>query len=152
MAFSGNPPEFDGALLCLAGKVGEVLSMLGLMGSCFMQAIYAQLSCCWYVQTQSRVRVLHSYMYTPSLLPQPLIFPFFQSKPTQLRRHGAVPSVCTPPNFVVEVVGGVDGFFSLADEFQDGAFVVFAAVDKPLHYAYDDDDEECDDAVVWRCV
>lgn len=34
---------------------------------------------------------------------------------THLRRHCAVPSVCTSSDFGVEVVGCVDGFLSFAD-------------------------------------
>ncbi len=55
----------------------------------------------------------------------------------------------TRSGFVVDAVGGVDGFVSFTDEFYDGTFVVFPAVDEPLHDAYDDDDEEGDNAVVW---
>ena len=53
-------------------------------------------------------------------------------------------------NFVIEVVvvGGVDGFVALPDELHDGTFVVLAAVEEPLRYAYDDYDEEGDDTVV----
>lgn len=58
-------------------------------------------------------------------------------------------SVCTR-SLVVEVVGSVDCFLSFADQFDDGTFVVSAAVDVPLHHAYDDDDEEGYDAVVWN--
>ena len=48
-------------------------------------------------------------------------------------------------------VGGVDGFgFVFTDQFDDGAFVVFAAVGEPLDYADYYDDEEGDDAVVWE--
>ena len=55
--------------------------------------------------------------------------------------------------FVVEAVSRVDGpVFSFADELDDGALVVLAAVDEPLHHADDDDDEEGDDAVVWTFV
>ena len=50
-------------------------------------------------------------------------------------------------------VGGVDGFrfvVVFTDQFDDGAFVVFAAVGEPLDYADYYDDEEGDDAVVWK--
>ena len=61
--------------------------------------------------------------------------------------HCSIP-MCTF-GFVVKVVGRVDGpVFSFADELDDGALVVLAAVDEPLHHADDDDDEEGDDAVV----
>lgn len=50
---------------------------------------------------------------------------------------------------VVEVIRRVDHFVPVAYELDDGAFVVFAAVDEPLDHADDDDDEESYDAVVW---
>ena len=69
---------------------------------------------------------------------------------TELRHYFSTVGLFTFSTFIIQVVGGVDGLFSLADQFYDGTFVVFAAVDKPLHNAYDDDDEEGDDAVIWR--
>lgn len=52
--------------------------------------------------------------------------------------------------FVVEVIGRVDDFVSVADELDNGSLVVLPTVDEPLHYADDDDDEEGYDAVVCK--
>ena len=51
---------------------------------------------------------------------------------------------------VVKIIGRVDDFVSVADELDDGSFVILPAVHEPLHHADDNDDEEGHDAVVWK--